>query len=330
MKIAMVGLPLSHPYTFASILNDRDIEISHVWDYEHSRADDFARKYRVTEISAGIESIADAGVDGVMVCTKNNEHAKYALPFLEAGVPTYINKPMVTSRADLDRLLECVAEHGTPLMSCSSIRYAPPMRKVAASVQADKPGTLLGGHTVAMHSIEVYMNAPHKWQDNIETGGGSIINMGVHGVEPLMAALGTGIESVFCTASKRFYTKSQSEDTAVMTLRYTDGRVATVDVICGTTAHGYALTVFGSESSLSASLPSAEDAAETDARVSNGYTGLMDDFIRMCDSGEMPIPLSETREIMLALLAARESADTGQVVFLSQGRVGPVRRVGPV
>ena len=70
--------------------------------------------------------------------------------------------------------------------------------------------------------------------------------MGVHAVEPLVAAFGTGIESVFCTASKRFYEKSQSEDAAAMTLRYADGRVATVDVICGTTAHGYELTVFGS------------------------------------------------------------------------------------
>ncbi len=34
----------------------------------------------------------------------------------------------------------------------------------------------------------------------------------------------------------------------------------------------------------------------------------------MCDTGELPIPLSETREVMLALLAARESAEKGSEV----------------
>ncbi len=317
----MVGLPLSHPYTFASILKDRDIEISHVWDYEHPKADEFARRYGVTQVTDCIETIADAGVDGVMVCVKNSEHAKYALPFIAAGVPTYINKPMVTNRADLDRLLESIEEHKTPVMSCSSIRYAPPMVKAREFVQAGKPGTLLGGHAVAMHSIEVYMKQPHKWQDDPETGGGSIINMGVHAVEPLVAALGAGAESVWCTASKRFYTKSLSEDTAAISLRYADGRAATVDVICGTTAHGYELTIFGSEASISASLPGADvrsfaggGIGEADARVTNGYVGLMDDFLRMCDTGEMPIALSETREIMLVLLAARESAESGAAV----------------
>ncbi len=318
MKIAMVGLPLSHPYTFASILKERDIEISHVWDYEHPKADEFARKYGVTQVTDDIETIADAGIDGAMVCARNNEHAKYALPFISAGVPVYINKPMVTNRDDLDRLLEYIDEHRTPVMSCSSIRYAPPMVKAREHVASGGVGVVLGAHAVAMHGIELYMKSPHKWQDNIETGGGSIINMGVHAVEPLVAALGAGIESVFCTASKRFYAKSQSEDTAVITLRYADGRVCTVDVICGTTAHGYELTVFGSERSLTASLPAADvrefaggGIGEADGRVSNGYIGLIDDFLRMCDTGETPIPLSETREIMLTLLAARESAASG-------------------
>lgn len=317
----MVGLPLSHPYTFASILKERDIEISHVWDYEHPKADEFARRYGVTQVTDSIETIADAGIDGAMVCTKNGEHAKYALPLIAAGVPVYINKPMVTNRSDLDRLMECIEEHRTPVMSCSSIRYAPPMVKALEHVRSGRPGTLLGAHAVAMHSIEVYMKSPHKWQDDPAMGGGSIINMGIHAVEPLVAALGVGIESVCCTASKRFYAKSLSEDTAAMTLRYADGRVATVDVICGTTAHGYELTIFGSDASISASLPGADvrsfaggGIGEADGRVSNGYIGLMDDFLSMCDTGQLPIPLDETREIMLALLAARESSESGTAV----------------
>jgi predicted dehydrogenase len=227
-------------------------------------------------------------------------------------VPVFINKPMVTSPADLDRILEAVREHGTPVMSASSIRYAPQMVKAQQSAVTGELGKVIGASAYVLHSIAMYMNAPHKWQDNIETGGGSIINMGIHGLDPLMAALGTGVTGVHCYASKQVHRKSQSEDTAVISFRYADGRMGAVTVICGTNASGFGLDVFGSERATKAIAPDDNP----DSLLSYGYTGMMEAFLDMCDNGEMPISLDETAEIMRILFAARQSAAEGTEITL--------------
>ena len=314
MKIAIVGLALSHPYRFGEVLSARNIEIACVWDYEHSKAGEYCRQFG-GEVMDDIERIADAGVDGVMIDTKNGDHAKYALPFIAGGVPTFIDKPMVTNRADLDRILEAVKEHGTPIMSTSIMRYAPPMVKAKQFIESGQLGTILGATSVVMHGIGGYMNEPHKWQDNIEMGGGSIINMGIHGMEPLVMAMGTGISSVHCYSSKREFLQSQSEDTAIISCKYADGRVGNVVLMCGTKAHGYDLTIFGSEKAITAGAPGFDvrgylggPLGEADHRDAYGYTATVEAFLRMCETGEPPIPLEETAEVMRALLAARESA----------------------
>lgn len=317
MKIAMVGLALSHPYRFGEVLSAKDIEISHVWDYDHNKAEEYCREFG-GKVVDDLEQIADAGVDGVMIDTMSGDHAKYALPFIQGGVPAFIDKPMVTNRADLDRILNAVEEHGTPIMSSSILRFAPPMVKAKQFLDSGQLGTILGASSVVMHGVGGYMNEPHTWQDNVAMGGGSIINMGIHGMEPVVMAMGTGIASVHCYSSKREFLQSQSEDTATITLKYDDGRICTVVLMCGTKAHGYDLTIFGSEKAMTASAPGCDvraylggPAGEADTRDAYGYTGAVEAFLGMCDTAEPPIPLSETSEVMLALLAARESAEKG-------------------
>ena len=63
-------------------------------------------------------------VDAVLVATdKGFEHVERARPFIEAGIPVFIDKPLCDNRADLATFTRWVAE-GKPLMSSSSMRYA--------------------------------------------------------------------------------------------------------------------------------------------------------------------------------------------------------------
>ena len=63
-------------------------------------------------------------VDAVVVATDiGHEHVERCRPFIEAGLPLFIDKPMVDNAADLAVFNTWVAE-GKPLMSSSSMRYA--------------------------------------------------------------------------------------------------------------------------------------------------------------------------------------------------------------
>lgn len=63
-------------------------------------------------------------VDAVIIATDvGAEHVERARPFIEAGLPVFVDKPMVDNAADL-RVFEGWAAAGKALMSSSCMRYA--------------------------------------------------------------------------------------------------------------------------------------------------------------------------------------------------------------
>jgi predicted dehydrogenase len=55
------------------------------------------------------------GLDGVLIATPGATHADVALPYIEAGVATFIEKPMTTSVADAERLVAAASRSGAPV-----------------------------------------------------------------------------------------------------------------------------------------------------------------------------------------------------------------------
>src|SRR3954454_8693954 len=64
-------------------------------------------------------------------------HLERARPFLEAGVPTYVDKPFACSVRDAREMIALAERKGLPLFSSSSLRYAPEV----VALQQDEYGT---------------------------------------------------------------------------------------------------------------------------------------------------------------------------------------------
>ena len=54
-------------------------------------------------------------LDGVLIATLSTTHAEVALPYIEAGIATFIEKPMTTSVADAQRLVAAANRSGAPV-----------------------------------------------------------------------------------------------------------------------------------------------------------------------------------------------------------------------
>lgn len=111
-------------------------------------------------------------IDAVLIVDDTGggeSHAALARPFLEAGLPTFIDKPMSTSYHDAVALFDLAARSGAPLLSCSSLRFAAELE--VARPELDRIGPL---------------------SSVISTGPGDWYYYGVHAVELLGAVIGTG------------------------------------------------------------------------------------------------------------------------------------------
>jgi predicted dehydrogenase len=92
--------------------------------------------------TAGIKHIAnDAGemianVDAVLLCRDDPEnHVVMAKPFIDAGLPVFIDKPLCATKKELDYFTAEIAK-GKFIMSCSSMRYGGECMAVKSGIKA--------------------------------------------------------------------------------------------------------------------------------------------------------------------------------------------------
>ena len=141
IRLGFIGLDTSHPSTFAAVIERHpSATVSAVWDGGDVRGDayveQFCRDVGATRYDEPFDMVDD--VDAVMVLTVNwDTHARLAIPFLEAGVPTFIDKPIAGRASGVAAMAD--AASGTPLFGGSAVRYHPSI----TSLPAEEPGRTL-------------------------------------------------------------------------------------------------------------------------------------------------------------------------------------------
>ncbi len=97
--------------------------VTHVWTDDPADAEDVARVALIPNIARRPEDVI-GHVDAVLIATdKGFEHIERARPFVEAGIPVFVDKPLCDSRADLATFSRWIGE-GKPILSSSAMRYA--------------------------------------------------------------------------------------------------------------------------------------------------------------------------------------------------------------
>ena len=81
-------------------------------------------------------------VDAMLIeAVDGSVHYERAKPFLEAGIPCFVDKPFTCSVADARKIVDLAAKKKLPLFSSSSLRFAP---ELVAYMADEKHGKVLG------------------------------------------------------------------------------------------------------------------------------------------------------------------------------------------
>lgn len=127
LEIGMVGLGSSHPETFADVFADgRDATVTAVWDSGDVRDADYVQSFcdaYGARVYGDLTEMATA-VDAAMIEAVNwDTHVQLARPFMEAGLPTFVEKPLVGCLADLETL--DTLGRDVPLFGGSAVPFHP-------------------------------------------------------------------------------------------------------------------------------------------------------------------------------------------------------------
>ena len=99
-----------------------------------ARLDALQSAWRVAEAHASVEDALAAGVelDAAFVHAATAAHPAIALTLIDAGVPTFVDKPLALSAADARLVVERARAAGVSLAVCFNRRFTPAYAEVAA------------------------------------------------------------------------------------------------------------------------------------------------------------------------------------------------------
>jgi len=163
LKLGIIGMSPgnAHPYSWSAIINGRyDAEeiikvgypgvsayldankdtlginsalVTHVWTQDKKISESIAKTAGIKNISDRLEDMVGK-VDAVLLLRDDPEnHVGMAKPFLDAGVPLFIDKPLAINHQDLAYFSQENAK-GKLIMSSSSMRYANECRSAKTEI----------------------------------------------------------------------------------------------------------------------------------------------------------------------------------------------------
>lgn len=291
-RLGIIGLDTSHSTAFTKALNtSKDNEFDGfrvVAAYPKGSNDIASSTERIPGYTAevqkfGVEIVSSIDellpkVDFVLLETNDGRlHLEQALPVLKAGKRLFIDKPMAASLADAMAIFSASKKYNVPVFSSSSLRYITGMNEV------------LSGKIGKVTGAEAY--SPAK----LEKTHPDLFWYGIHGVETLFTAMGTGCESVF---------RISNADADVVVGTWNDGRIGTFRGIRKGKAD-YGGTVYG------------EEGIKTLGPYA-GYNPLLNQIINFFKTGIPPVKEEETLEILAFMEAADLSKKKGKPVKLSK------------
>jgi predicted dehydrogenase len=160
IRLAMLGMieGNGHPYSWSAIVNGYDPEkmascpfpvipqylgrqpletvripgarVTHVWTDNPEEAPKVAAASKIENVVSAPEDVIGK-VDAVVIAADDgNDHVRRARPFVEAGLPLFIDKPLAINVADLKQFIAW-QKAGAKILSTSGMRYMPELKTIS-------------------------------------------------------------------------------------------------------------------------------------------------------------------------------------------------------
>ena len=187
IRIGMLSFAHMHAYSYAACLKQiPGVELVGIADDDPARGQEMARRFG-TRFSASAEALLDEKLDGVILCAENARHR--SLTELAAPHTPHIlcEKPIATTLADAQAMIETSAAHGTRLQIAFPVRFSPPVQRLKAILDEGTLGRIYSVKTTN------HGRMPGGWfVDKALSGGGAVIDHTVHVIDLLDRAYGEG------------------------------------------------------------------------------------------------------------------------------------------
>lgn len=280
-KVGILGTENSHAMAFTQCINaadtqNPDFKVTALYALEKAPSEAIQAKFPDVEIFDNITDMVDK-VDCAMVTSRHGKyHKPFAIPFIEAGKPVFIDKPFTISLDDSYELLDAAKKFNVPLIGGSGCKYSIDLLEFK--------------DTISNGSIGRVESAVITFPTDLKSEYGGLYFYGSHLAEMAMTAFGYNVKSV-SAYEKNGYLNA--------VLRYDE-----LDVILSF-AKNYTAIAYGEKGYLFKEI-----------KIDNIYKYEVDHFIDMVQTGVSSMTDDELIKPVIILNAIEESLKHGHAINL--------------
>ena len=224
-KIGIIGAENSHTEAIGKIINVekkiKGFSVDYVWGETEKYAAKAAKAGKIPNIVKTPKQMLGK-IDALIV---DHRHGKYhlavAIPFIEQGIPTYIDKPFCYRSDEGKRFFEIARKHKTPITNFGVVPHQNSFRGFVRKMAG--LGDIVAGATYGPCDLK------SKW--------GGVFFYGIHQVEMALLAFGYNVRSALIT---------KNGNGATGQLIYSDGKIVTMNLI-KEGCNGFSITAAGSK-----------------------------------------------------------------------------------
>jgi predicted dehydrogenase len=254
-----------------------DARVTHVWTQDAALSQRVARLAKIPNVAGDYRDMLGE-VDGLILARDDpRNHWEMARPFIEAGVPVYLDKVLADTMEDYRRILAAVGEHGL-LMAGSPSRFTPAVRKAKQEID---PATVRSVHGISCVNWIRYAN---------------------HLLDGIAVLFGTDFKTV---------QNIGDDDCDVVRLVYRNGLNVVLEVIEGT-ALPIEFTCRQKSGGKHIRVPFADESDRFESYFW-GFYNMLEAFTRMVKTGQRPAWHAETLAVSRAVIGGGLSRQRGGI-----------------
>jgi predicted dehydrogenase len=219
-----------------------------VFDLDESRAKDLVAKVNHGRAATSpADLINDPEVEAVIISTRHDSLASFALQAIRAGRHVLIEKPAGRHPAELAPLLEAERDHRVRVRIGYNHRFHPALQEAHRIIDAGTLGPLMFMRGRYGHGGRVGYEKEWRAQAEI-SGGGELIDQGVHLID--LARWFFGDFPHVHGTTRTFFWNMAVDDNAFLELKTADGRVAWLHASCTEWKNLFSLEIYGRDGKL--------------------------------------------------------------------------------
>ncbi len=270
-RIAMLSFAHYHAnFWTEAFLADPQARISCIWDDDVSRGQEAASRFHLAFEPDLVTALA--GCDAVAICSETITHPQLTRAACAAGRAILCEKPTARTVAEADVMAAAVAEAGVLFMQSFPKRFDPASHALKNLVDEGRLGRIHHVRIRHGHFYGLEADFAQRWYvDRGKSGGGALLDEGVHGADLLHWFF--GLPSTVSAETTSPVAGLAVDETAVAVFRYPNGMTAELTASFLFSAADTSIEIYGTKAT---ALLSGVDLASRDI-TDGGYLRVSSD-----------------------------------------------------